>query len=111
MDLEEFEKIAIRYFVQKSLDIVVEKLDGFRRRVFHPENDKPGENTDPTHTFPSVCLIGLGRCGSNIALNVSSLVAGAMRELEKHSLLPSNFPAHAEQAGDDLWKTAARWAR
>lgn len=29
--------------------------------------------------FPSVCLIGLGRCGSNIALDVAELVYNARK--------------------------------
>jgi hypothetical protein len=33
--------------------------------------------TTVPHNFPSVCLVGLGRCGSNIAQDVASLVYNA----------------------------------
>ena len=40
------------------------------------QTDNELENRKQQH-FPSVCLIGLGRCGSNIALDVASLVYSA----------------------------------
>lgn len=59
------------YYTEKNLDTILQNLDTVRRQIFpHVETEKGG--TD--QPFPSVCLIGLGRCGSNIALDVATLV-------------------------------------
>ena len=53
-------------------------LDTLRAEVYLAANNQ--ENIDSTPlNFPSVCLIGLGRCGSNIALGVASLVHSARK--------------------------------
>ena len=52
-------------------------LDALRNSVFPiPASDEEDANRRQQQ-FPSVCLIGLGRCGSNIALDVASLVYNA----------------------------------
>ncbi|XOZ32495.1 hypothetical protein ACMDCT_09775 [Halomonadaceae bacterium KBTZ08] len=67
------------YFTEKDLDQILTNLDELRANVF-PNTitgaapDKTGRNDQ---VFPSVCLIGLGRCGSNIALDVAALVHSA----------------------------------
>ena len=67
------------YFTEKDLDQILSNLDELRANVF-PNTitgaapDKTGRNDQ---VFPSVCLIGLGRCGSNIALDVAALVHSA----------------------------------
>lgn len=59
------------YYTEKNLDTILQNLDTVRRQIFpHVEADKGGSD----QPFPSVCLIGLGRCGSNIALDVATLV-------------------------------------
>ncbi|TBR38598.1 hypothetical protein CBF23_011955 [Marinomonas agarivorans] len=59
------------YYTEKNLDTILQNLDIVRRQIFpHVEAEK-GSSDQP---FPSVCLIGLGRCGSNIALDVATLV-------------------------------------
>jgi hypothetical protein len=59
-----------QYYITKSIDQVVASLHGFWGTI---EPVEEGETvTDPK--FPSVCIVGLGRCGSNIALGVSTLV-------------------------------------
>ncbi len=64
------------YFTDRSIDRILGNLDGLRSQVFQPNQDDDGEAGRVQH-FPSVCLIGLGRCGSNIAVDVASLVYSA----------------------------------
>ncbi|MBM7063190.1 hypothetical protein JQX08_20930 [Pseudomonas sp. UL073] len=67
------------YFTERDIDRILENLDGLRTRVFPKlPNDSNDELRNSQH-FPSVCLIGLGRCGSNIALDVASLVFNARK--------------------------------
>lgn len=64
------------YFTEKDLARILSNLDTLRNSVF--PNEIVGEDGDKVfQNFPSVCLIGLGRCGSNIALDVASLVHNA----------------------------------
>lgn len=65
------------FFTEPNIDRILDNLDALRDMVFPssgPLNE--GEAPEQQH-FPSVCLIGLGRCGSNIALDVASLVYNA----------------------------------
>ena len=55
---------------------ILGNLDVLRNEVY-PEVNGHEENLRSLPNFPSVCLIGLGRCGSNIALDVASLVHNA----------------------------------
>ena len=65
------------YFTERDLDKILTNLDALRSSVFPVTNpDNEFEARKEQH-FPSVCLIGLGRCGSNIALDVASLVYDA----------------------------------
>ncbi|MGB0783774.1 MAG: hypothetical protein ACPGRG_11440, partial [Marinomonas sp.] len=78
------------YFTETNLEQILENLDVVRNRIHSQLADE--ENTND-QVFPSVCLIGLGRCGSNIALDVASLVydarANYMREVESQEILDS----------------------
>lgn len=66
------------YFTEKNLERILENLDTLRSDVYPaPAND--AENQPSDNHFPSVCLIGLGRCGSNIALDVATLVYNARK--------------------------------
>jgi len=64
------------YFTEKDLSQILSNLDVLRSDVYPQENIEL-EDAKATPNFPSVCLIGLGRCGSNIALDVASLVHNA----------------------------------
>lgn len=65
------------YFTESDVDRILDNLDALRDMVFPvADTQNEGEPRAPQH-FPSVCLIGLGRCGSNIALDVASLVYNA----------------------------------
>ena len=76
------------YFTETNLEQILENLDIVRNRIHPP---RPDEDHVTDQVFPSVCLIGLGRCGSNIALDVASLVYDArtsyLREVENQELL------------------------
>ncbi len=49
---------------------ILDQLDSFRELISNIDED----SDEPLPQFPSVCLVGFGRCGSNIALNVAKLV-------------------------------------
>lgn len=67
------------YFTERDIDRILENLDGLRERVFPQVLGDDGSDVRSSQHFPSVCLIGLGRCGSNIALDVASLVYNARK--------------------------------
>ncbi|WP_313644501.1 hypothetical protein [Pseudomonas sp.] len=66
------------YFTEQDIHSILDNLDGLRDLVFpstlHAEDE---DALRLEQQFPSVCLIGLGRCGSNIALDVAELVYNA----------------------------------
>lgn len=64
------------YFTETDLNRILNNLDALRSEVY-PMSQYTNEETQELPNFPSVCLIGLGRCGSNIALDVASLVHNA----------------------------------
>ena len=51
------------YFTESDIDRILDNLDGLRSLVFPPVNHDDDAERRVQH-FPSVCLIGLGRCGS-----------------------------------------------
>lgn len=68
------------YFTETNTDRILDHLDDLRDMVFPrpPYLEAEGEPRNDQE-FPSVCLIGLGRCGSNIALDVAELVYNARK--------------------------------
>lgn len=64
------------YFTERDINKILTNLDTLRSSVF-PQQSSEIEGVSRKQQFPSVCLIGLGRCGSNIALEVASLVYNA----------------------------------
>ena len=68
------------YFTETNTDRILDNLDGLRDMVCPRLPQQEGDG-DPRNEqeFPSVCLIGLGRCGSNIALDVAELVYNARK--------------------------------
>lgn len=64
-----------KYFTEKDLSRILKNLDTLRAEVYPSDLNDDDDKKNPN--FPSVCLIGLGRCGSNIALDVASLVHNA----------------------------------
>ena len=68
------------YFTETNTDRILDNLDGLRDAVFpRPPHLVDDESERGQQEFPSVCLIGLGRCGSNIALDVAELVYNARK--------------------------------
>ncbi|MFC6439182.1 tubulin-like doman-containing protein [Bowmanella sp. JS7-9] len=69
------------YFTESDLNRILANLNTLRESVYaNAMHDKTGEGVEQAlPSFPSVCLIGLGRCGSNIALDVAHLVHSARR--------------------------------
>lgn len=68
------------YFTETNTDRILDNLDGLRDSVFPRPAHQEGDNEQHSdQEFPSVCLIGLGRCGSNIALDVAELVYNARK--------------------------------
>ncbi|MGE8359650.1 MAG: hypothetical protein ACN6P4_06630, partial [Pseudomonas sp.] len=65
------------YFTERDIDRILDNLDGLRSLVFPLASPDDDAELRRVQHFPSVCLIGLGRCGSNIALDVASLVYNA----------------------------------
>jgi len=66
------------YFTERDLSKILNNLDTLRNEVY-PTQQTDEECDKKLPNFPSVCLIGLGRCGSNIALDVASLVHSARK--------------------------------
>ncbi|WP_245961451.1 hypothetical protein [Thalassotalea euphylliae] len=64
------------YFTEKDVSLILKNLDNLRGEVYPNSHASEDEDLIPPN-FPSVCLIGLGRCGSNIALDVACLVHNA----------------------------------
>jgi hypothetical protein len=60
-----------QYYTERNLERILENLDAFRASIFPLS---PSGEKNKTTEFSSVCLIGLGRCGSNIALDVATMV-------------------------------------
>ena len=65
------------YFTERDLDQILANLDHLRESVFPRVFSDSQKEEGKQQFFPSVCLIGLGRCGSNIALDVAELVHSA----------------------------------
>ncbi|MES2821677.1 MAG: hypothetical protein V4812_22100 [Pseudomonadota bacterium] len=67
------------YFTERDIDRILDNLDGLRSLVFPQSSTDAALDPGQNQHFPSVCLIGLGRCGSNIALDVAALVYNARK--------------------------------
>jgi hypothetical protein len=66
-----------KYYTKTDISQILSHLDALRSDVYPDAFTE--DSLTPNPNFPSVCLIGLGRCGSNIALDVSSLVYNARK--------------------------------
>ncbi|MFZ1426656.1 MAG: hypothetical protein WAS21_07810 [Geminicoccaceae bacterium] len=78
---------VITFFIQKSLDVVWENLATFAKTISVDRGDAQKVNLviETSKIYPSVCLLGLGRCGSNIAVGVSALVYNAQEAQKRQS--------------------------
>jgi hypothetical protein len=92
------------YFTETDTDRILDNLDGLRDMVFPPSMHFEEAENRSDQQFPSVCLIGLGRCGSNIALDVAELVYNA-RTFYLNQL------NNDDRLRDDKGYSPARWIR
>ncbi|HHQ4465335.1 TPA: hypothetical protein ACSP8J_002955 [Aeromonas veronii] len=65
------------YYTEGDLARILANLEQLRHAVFPAAIGDSETGATVPHNFPSVCLVGLGRCGSNIAQDVASLVYNA----------------------------------
>lgn len=73
------------YFTQPDISRILKNLEAFREQIT-PQTEQGIEKKNHPSGFPSICLIGLGRCGSNIATDVALLVHSA-RHFYLHEFL------------------------
>lgn len=92
---------ADRYFTESDIAQILGNLDGLRNDVYRAEAPETPDTSTAPH-FPSVCLIGLGRCGSNIALDVSSLVYNA-RKYYLNELWDEQNRVHEKESRPVRW--------
>lgn len=64
------------YFIENDTDRILENLSELKKQIY-PISDSYSEEAQTQSQFPSVCLIGIGRCGSNISLDLANLVYNA----------------------------------
>ncbi|OLS61375.1 hypothetical protein [Pseudomonas putida] len=93
------------YFTEPDTQRILDNLDGLRDLVFPPsQHVEDDAQLRLDQQFPSVCLIGLGRCGSNIALDVAELVYNA------RTFYLNEFKSE-DRVGNDPSYNPARWIR
>jgi len=92
------ESIVIPYFVEKGLDAVYNNLSDFAKSVSTVEQD---QKEPYLSTLPSVCLLGFGRCGSNISVGVSELVYRAHQDFKNNQ--PDESPETVDDRGLQAW--------
>jgi hypothetical protein len=63
--MSDFYPMHAKYFISTNLGNIVDNVNDFRKHVYpdHVIEENPGYPD-----FPSVCIVGLGRCGSNVSL-------------------------------------------
>lgn len=64
------------YFIEDDTQRVLEQLSDLKNQIY-PLSDNFTTEDQNKAQFPSVCLIGLGRCGSNVSLDLANLVYNA----------------------------------
>ncbi len=64
------------YFIENDTDRILENLSELKKQIY-PISDSYSAEAQAQSQFPSVCLIGIGRCGSNISLDLANLVYNA----------------------------------
>lgn len=92
------ESIVVPYFVEKGLDAVYNNLTEFAKTVSSIESDQKEPHLS---NLPSVCLLGFGRCGSNISVGVSELVYRAHQDFKSNQ--PEESPDTSDERGLQSW--------
>ncbi|WP_022942450.1 hypothetical protein [Psychromonas hadalis] len=84
------------YFIEDDTQRIVENLAELKAQIY-PLHDNFTAEDQENAPFPSVCLVGLGRCGSNISLDLANLVYNArnyyLNDFQKSSAKQSSSGA------------------
>ena len=64
------------YFIEDDTLRILDNLAELKSQIY-PLHDNFTEEDQKQAQFPSVCLVGLGRCGSNVSLDLANLVYNA----------------------------------
>lgn len=85
-----------KYFISHKLPTIVDNVNKFRRKIFPNYSAEEDANVPD---FPSVSIVGLGRCGSNISLDVVSLVSKAKQSyLDEISTGATELPTNSSHS-------------
>ena len=93
------------YFVEEDTHRVLENLAELKTQIY-PVHDKFTVEDQINAQFPSVCLVGLGRCGSNVSLDLANLVYNA-RNYYLNDFQKSEASAKQQQKSS----SATRWIK
>lgn len=93
------------YFVEEDTHRVLENLAELKTQIY-PVHDKFTVEDQINAQFPSVCLVGLGRCGSNVSLDLANLVYNA-RNYYLNDFQKSEANAKQKQKSS----SATRWIK
>ena len=91
------------FFTEKNISRILSNLEQLRNEIYPMPVVAEGQPKEE-QKFSSVCLIGLGRCGSNIALDVAALVHSA----KKYYLAEFN---QEEKAEKETKKQPLKWIK
>lgn len=88
------------YFIEDDTQRVLENLAELKKQIY-PLHDNFTAEDQAQAQFPSVCLVGLGRCGSNISLDLANLVYNArnyyINDFQKSDVNKKHKPSAASR--------------
>lgn len=86
------------YFVEDDTHKVLENLAELKTQIY-PVHEKFSVEDQVNAQFPSVCLVGIGRCGSNVSLDLANLVYNArnyyLNDFQKSETKPKHKSSSA----------------
>ena len=86
------------YFIEDDTQRILSNLTELRNQIY-PVTDSFTAEEQLNAQFPSVCLVGLGRCGSNISLDLANLVFKA------RSFYQNDFKKSDDDTNDNTSKS------
>lgn len=93
------------YFIEEDTQRILENLGELKKQIY-PLNDANSESDLSKTQFPSVCLIGLGRCGSNVSLDLANLVYNA-RNYYMNDFKKSESDNKSKESSTSRWIRAS----
>jgi len=88
------------YFIEDDTQRILENLAELKNQIY-PLHDGFGAEEQAQAQFPSVCLVGLGRCGSNVSLDLANLVYNArnyyLNDFQKSDVSKKHKPSAASR--------------